>query len=80
MGILLLADEQEDMIDHYLEDDEIFVLSDPEVVGECVVCDLGECGVTDHHRVKNFFIDNYDHPSFHDGIQLVDMVYLRYDL
>jgi len=28
------------------------------------------------HRVKDFFIDNYDHPMFDDGIQLRDMVYL----
>lgn len=32
------------------------------------------------HRVKNFFTDNYDHPMFEDGIQLVDMVYLKKDL
>jgi len=29
------------------------------------------------HRVKNFFTDNYDHPMFEDGIQLIDMVYLK---
>jgi len=29
------------------------------------------------HRVENFFTDNYDHPMFEDGVQLVDMVYLR---
>ena len=28
------------------------------------------------HRVKDFFTDNYDHPMFDNGIQLVDMVYL----
>lgn len=28
------------------------------------------------HRVKDFFIDNYDHPMFDNGIQLVDMIYL----
>lgn len=32
------------------------------------------------HRKKNFFIDNYDHPMFEGGVQLVDMVYLRKDL
>jgi len=35
-----------------------------------------KCGFTEHHRVKNFFTDNYDHPIFEAGIQLVDMVYL----
>ena len=35
------------------------------------------CGFSRHHRVKNFFINNYDHPIFEDGKQLVDMVVLR---
>ncbi len=35
------------------------------------------CGFTESHRIKNFFIDNYDHPMFEDGKQLVDMVYLK---
>lgn len=130
LDLLLLADEQEDMIDRYLDDGEMFVLLDPEPVAECVVCDLGDgvfeikniatdpafqgkgygrkliefvldhykdrctqmlvgtgdspltvpfykkCGFTEHHRVKNFFTDNYDHPIFEAGVQLVDMVYL----
>ena len=130
MDLLFLADEQENMIDRYLDDGEMFVLLDPEVVAECVVCDLGEgvfeikniatdptaqgkgygrklidfvmdhyrdrcakmlvgtgdspltvpfyqkCGFKEHHRVKNFFTDNYDHPIFEAGVQLVDMVYL----
>ena len=134
MELLFLADEQEDMIDRYLEDGEMFVLLDPEAVGECVVCDLGDgvfeikniatdpnvhgkgygrkliefvlehyrgkgttllvgtgdspltvpfyekCGFTEHHRVKNFFTDNYDHPIFEAGVQLVDMVYLSQPL
>lgn len=130
LPLLLLADEQEDMIDRYLDAGEMFVLYDPEPVGECVVCNLGEgvfeikniatepsvhgkgygralldfvsehyrdrctcllvgtgdspltvpfyqkCGFKEHHRVKNFFTDNYDHPIFEAGVQLVDMVYL----
>ena len=32
-----------------------------------------------NESVKNFFIDNYDKPIFEEGIQLVDMVYLRKD-
>ena len=32
------------------------------------------------HRVHNFFIDNYDHPMFENGVQLVDMVYLKKEL
>jgi hypothetical protein len=29
------------------------------------------------HRLKNFFIDNYYHPMFENGIQLTDMIYLK---
>ena len=35
------------------------------------------CGFTISHRLKNFFTDNYDHPMYEDGKQLVDMVYLK---
>ncbi|NJO88037.1 MAG: GNAT family N-acetyltransferase, partial [Chloroflexia bacterium] len=35
------------------------------------------CGFKKSHSVKNFFTDNYDHPMFEDGIQLIDMVYLK---
>ena len=37
-------------------------------------------GFTISHRIQNFFTDNYDHPMFEDGIQLVDMVYLSTNL
>lgn len=36
-----------------------------------------KCGFARSHCVKNFFTENYDHPIFECGIQLVDMVYLR---
>ena len=35
------------------------------------------CGFTVSHRIKNFFTDNYDHPMYEDGVQLVDMIYLK---
>ena len=130
LDLLLLADEQEDMVDRYLDEGEMFVLYDPEAVGECVVVKLEEgvyeikniatdpsvhgkgygraliefvvkhyegqcrqllvgtgdspltipfyekCGFREHHRLKNFFTDNYDHPIIEAGIQLIDMVYL----
>ena len=38
-----------------------------------------DCGFTESHRVKNFFTDNYDHPMFDGGVQLVDMVYLKFE-
>lgn len=131
LALLLLADEQEDMIDRYLQRGVMYVLDDGGVKGECVVTDEGggvlelkniatepachgqgygkalvefvseryrdryellqvgtgdspltvpfyeKCGFVRSHTVKNFFTDNYDHPIFECGVQLVDMVYLR---
>jgi ribosomal protein S18 acetylase RimI-like enzyme len=130
IDLLLLADEQENMIDKYLERGEMFVLDDNGVKAECVVtleadgvyelkniavlpeyqrkgygkrlidyvfsyytdCNtmhvgtgdvpssLGfyqECGFIESHRIQNFFTDNYDHPMYEDGKQLIDMVYLK---
>lgn len=130
LDLLLLADEQEDMIDKYLEKGEMFVLDDNGIKAECVItkeddgvyelkniavlpacqrkgygknlidfliahysdCNVlfvgtGDCpsvlsfyyncGFSESHRVENFFIDNYDHPMFEEGNQLIDMVYLK---
>ena len=134
LDLLLLADEQEDMVDRYLERGTMFVLDDDGIKAECVVTDEGggvleikniatdpksqgkgygkkliefmaqkyrgaysvlqvgtgdspltipfyqKCGFARHHVVKNFFTDNYDHPIFEAGVQLVDMIYLRREL
>ena len=131
IDLLLLADEQEDMIDRYLERGDMFVLKHGgEVKAECVVTNEADgvyelkniavspdsqgrgygralvefvftryadlntllvgtgdvpavlgfyhrCGFVESHRVSNFFTENYDHPMFEGGIQLVDMVYLK---
>ena len=131
LSLLLLADEQEDMIDRYLDSGTMYVLDDDGIKCECVVMDEGngvleiknlavypecqrkgygramidfiaarykgqfsvlqvgtgdspltvpfyeKCGFARSHFVKNFFTENYDHPIFECGIQLVDMVYLR---
>ena len=130
IDLLLLADEQENMIDKYLERGEMFVLNDNGVKAECVVTKEADgiyelkniavmpdsqrkgygkrlidflfvyfsdckamfvgtgdvlstlsfyhkCGFTESHRINSFFTDNYDHPMFEDGKQLVDMVYLK---
>lgn len=130
IDLLLLADEQEDMIDKYLEKGEMFVLDDDGVKAECVISKESDgiyelkniavlpdhhrkgygkclieflvknftdcrvlfvgtgdcpstlsfyhsCGFMESHRVENFFVDNYNHPMYEDGIQLVDMVYLK---
>ncbi|PLX11109.1 MAG: GNAT family N-acetyltransferase [Marinilabiliales bacterium] len=134
LDLLLLADEQENMIDKYLPNGDLFALYDDDLKTVCVVvpinnetCELkniatyekyqgkgygralinfishfyknnyktmlvgtGETptilsfyensGFEESYRVKNFFTDNYDHPMFEEGIQLVDMIYLKKDL
>ena len=131
LDLLLLADEQENMIDKYLADGDMFALYDDDLKTVCVVveinaetCELkniatykeyqgkgyaktliefisdfyknnyktmlvgtGEvpsilrfyenCGFEKSHSIKKFFTDNYDHPMFEDGIQLIDMIYLK---
>ena len=41
LPLLLLADEQENMIDRYLEKGTMYVLEDQGIKGECVVLDVG---------------------------------------
>ena len=131
LDLLLLADEQEDMIDRYLDNGRMYVLDDNGIKCECVITDEGngvleikniatvsehqgkgyakalidfvvkkhkeqytvlqvgtgdspltipfyeKCGFVRSHSVPNFFTDNYNHPIFECGIQLVDMVYLQ---
>ena len=36
-----------------------------------------ECGFVRSHNIPNFFTDNYDHPIYECGVQLIDMVYLQ---
>ena len=131
LDLLLLADEQEDMIDRYLDNGRMYVLDDNGIKCECVITDEGngvleikniatvsdhqgkgyakalinfvvkkykeqytvlqvgtgdspltipfyeKCGFVRSHSIPNFFTDNYDHPIFECGVQLVDMVYLQ---
>ena len=131
LSLLLLADEQEDMIDRYLQRGTMYALDDDGVKGVCVVTDEGngvleikniatapehqgkgygkalirflmqeyagkiavlqvgtgdspstvpfyeKCGFVRSRSIENFFTDNYDHPIFECGVQLVDMVYLQ---
>lgn len=39
-----------------------------------------KCGFHRSHRIINFFTDNYDHPMYENGIQLIDMVCLIKEL
>ncbi len=131
LDLLLLADEQEDMIDKYLECGDMFALYEDDLKTVCVVAEIDKetcelkniatykefqgkgyassliryvldyykdkyktilvgtgdipkilsfyerCGFERSHVIKNFFTDNYDHPMYEDGVQLVDMVYLK---
>lgn len=36
-----------------------------------------KCGLTESHRIQNFFTDNYNHPIYEKGKQLIDMIYLK---
>ena len=131
LDLILLADEQEDMVDRYLDSGKMYVLDDNGVKCECVITDekndileikniatvpeyqgkgyaraliefivnnyreqyailqvgtgdspltipfYEKCGFVRSHIISNFFTDNYDHPIYESGIQLVDMVYLQ---
>ena len=35
------------------------------------------CGFVQHHVIKNYIVDHYDHPIYEGGKQLIDKVYLR---
>lgn len=39
-----------------------------------------KCGFHYSHRLKNFFLDNYDHPIYEGNTQLIDMIYLKKQL
>ena len=134
LSLLLLADEQESMIEKYLDRGTMYVLDDYGVKAEIVVCDEGnglleiknlavepqfkrqgygkkliefvcerykgkyialqvgtgdspltvpfyeKCGFKRSHVVKDFFTENYDHPIYECGIQLVDMIYFTKEL
>ena len=73
LDLLLLADEQENMIDKYLPRGEMFVLDDGGVKGEIVVCDEGN-GVLE---IKNLAVA----PEFQNtgyGKALIEFVCERY--
>lgn len=72
IDLLLLADEEEKMIDRYLERGEMFVLDDDGVKGECVVTDEG--GVLE---IKNIAIyPQYQGKGY--GKRLIDFIIKNY--
>lgn len=73
LDLLLLADEQEDMIDKYLDRGEMFVLYDDNVIAECVVTKEAE-GV---YELKNIAVS----PAFQRqgyGKHLIEYVFSYY--
>ena len=73
LSLLLLADEQEDMIDRYIERGSMYVLQDNGVKGECIVTDEGN-GILE---IKNIAIE----PAYHGkgyGKALIDFIATRY--
>lgn len=73
LDLLLLADEQENMIDRYLTNGTMYVLEDDGVKAECVVLDVGG-GVLE---IKNIATD----PQFHGkgyGKTLIEFIINKY--
>lgn len=73
LALLLLADEQEDMIDRYLQRGVMYVLDDGGVKGECVVTDEGG-GVLE---LKNIATEPACHGQGY-GKALIEFVSERY--
>lgn len=73
LDLLLLADEQEDMVDRYLEEGTMFVLDDGGVKAECVVTDEGG-GVLE---IKNIATDPKSQGKGY-GKKLIEFVAQKY--
>ena len=73
LDLLLLADEQENMIDRYLERGTMYVLADEIILAECVVTDEGN-GILE---IKNL-ATHPDHQKRGYARSLIDYVAERY--
>ncbi|MGI6008055.1 MAG: GNAT family N-acetyltransferase [Ruminococcus sp.] len=74
MDLLLLADEQEDMIERYLDRGVMYVLLEKgEIKGECVVTDEGE----DVLEIKNIAVTPSDHRKGY-GRAIIDFLVREY--
>ena len=73
LPLLLLADEQEDMIDRYLERGAMYVLEDGGVKAECVVTDEGD-GILE---IKNIAVMP-GHQRAGYGKALIDFLVRKY--
>ena len=73
ISLLLLADEQENMIDHYLEKGTMYVLEDGNVKAECVVTDEDN-GILE---IKNIAVDPQNQGQGY-GKALIDFLASKY--
>ena len=73
IALLLLADEQENMIDHYLEKGTMYVLEDGNVKAECVVTDEDN-GILE---IKNIAVDPQNQGQGY-GKALIDFLASKY--
>ena len=73
LSLLLLADEQEDMIDRYLDRGTMYVLDDDGIKCECVVTDEGD-GVLE---IKNLAVEPECQGKGY-GRAMIDFVAARY--
>ena len=69
LSLLLLADEQEDMVDRYLEKGAMYVLDDCGVKAECVITDEGD-GILE---IKNIAVMP-EHQRAGYGRALIDFI------
>ena len=73
ISLLLLADEQENMIDRYIEKGTMYVLEDDNVKAECVVTDEGN-GILE---IKNIAV-NPENQGMGYGKTLIDFIASQY--
>ena len=73
LSLLLLADEQEDMIDRYIEKGMVYVLDDDGVKCQCVVTDEGN-GILE---IKNI-ATKPEHQGKGYGKKLIDFLIMNY--
>ena len=73
ISLLLLADEQESMVDRYLEKGTMYVLEDNDVKAECVVTDEGN-GILE---IKNIAVNPGNQGKGY-GKTLIDFLTSKY--
>lgn len=72
-SLLLLADEQEDMIDKYLDNGTMYLLEDDGVKSECVILDVGT-GILDIKNIAT--VPEYQGNGY--GKALIDFISEKY--